>query len=1207
MRKKIVLFASLLLLGACTLSAQKPILVIPTGHSTMLNSVSWSADGKYFLTAGGNLIKIWNAKGQELRTFRLEGRKYWKIYLSPDGSQILGGFGYEGTENWILNATTGEEIFTLKGLERPLLTAEYSPDGKIIATASDDGVIALWDAKKGLALRQWKGHSGAIQSISFSPDGKYLATLSEDGFSKVWDTKNGTETLVFATPGAYLNSIRFSPDGKTLSIVSDFLFEGIEFWSIEAKQKTATLKGHDCIFSPDGRFVCTFWGGVGSVYSIDQLDGKPLRELRPPQPIFDGPLMVSLMTGHFLPDGKNILLNAGNYPVIFNFHTGELICTFKGYADPVQCVSFSPDGRRCLVGSKNDILEWDFAEGRPVKRMGGHWHEVRQARYVPDGQKIVSVANDYTGRIWDAQSGDSLHLIPYGMRIRPYQAFAGILAISPDGQYFVKGHSTGGSQEYPLISLWNLKDGSLKGMMLDAESTHVNMTDLAFSPDGKWLVSLGSGGIYVLNVETNLWVRRFMDEGKQYFRSAAFNHDGSQLVTGSASGLVQFWDTKTWNSRKEKELDRPVSEIVFSPDGKWMATNGMDNDIQIWDARSREPVKLLKGHDNGIASLDFSPDSRWLISASADNTVRIWDMQKGEEAAKIVHLNGGEWVVTTPSGLFDASPGAMQLMYFLSGEEVIELEQLKDRYYEPGLLPKLMGFAPGGLRPVNELNNVPLYPEILDASIQNDTLRVRLKPRSGGIGKVALLLDKREIITDANPARQSNFEIDLKPFADFFSPNEPNKLNLRLYNQDAWLKSQPYLLEYSPGGIGEKGPGERKSLNKGEDAKLEEINFYALVVGTSKFRGAQLNLKYPDIDAASFADALRQAGNQLFRERTEVRLLSTEAEPWPRKAEIRQALRDIAAKADANDILLIYFSGHGITYPPNSEKGQFYYLTTDIASDKLDDPSILNSQAIAQDSLQEWIRQIKARKRILILDACNSGSVVEKLEPGAKELNSDQRRALERINDRSGMFVLAGSAGDKSSYEASSYGHGLLTYSLLNGMMAVAAKKGNFVEVGDLFAFVEDDVPVLAKNINRVQKPEVIKAESYPIGIIDKNVTIKMPTERPVFVRANFIYTRKAKDLLELSPLFNAELERVSAEKNASLVFWDVASYAGKYYYLGGEYQAVGENISGTAYLYLENEELHTFPFSGSKTGLEKMVKDLVFEVREYLLKNRGK
>ena len=411
-------------------------------------------------------------------------------------------------------------------------------------------------------------------------------------------------------------------------------------------------------------------------------------------------------------------------------------------------------------------------------------------------------------------------------------------------------------------------------------------------------------------------------------------------------------------------------------------------------------------------------------------------------------------------------------------------------------------------------------------------------------------------------------------------------------------------MEYSPDSVGEKGPGDRISLNQATDAKLEEINFYALVVGTSKFRGTQLNLKYPDLDAASFADALRQAGNQLFsKDRTHVRLLSTETEPWPRKAEIRNALMEIDAKATVKDILLIYFSGHGITYPPNSEKGQFYYLTTDIAGDKLDDPAVLNAQAIGLDSLMEWVRPIDASKRILILDACNSGTVVEKLEPGAKELNSDQRRALERINDRSGMFVLAGSAGDKSSYEASSYGHGLLTYSLLNGMMKVAAKKNKNVELGDLFAYVEDDVPVLAKNINRVQKPEVIKAESYPIGRINENVKIKMPTERSVFVLANFIYSRKAKDLLELSPLFNAELERVSAEKNASLVFWDVASYSGKYYYLGGEYQAEGENVSGTAYLYRENEELHTFPFSGSKTGLEKMVKDLVFEVREYLLK----
>jgi hypothetical protein len=169
----------------------------------------------------------------------------------------------------------------------------------------------------------------------------------------------------------------------------------------------------------------------------------------------------------------------------------------------------------------------------------------------------------------------------------------------------------------------------------------------------------------------------------------------------------------------------------------------------------------------------------------------------------------------------------------------------------------------------------------------------------------------------------------------------------------------------------------------------------------------------------------------------------------------------------------------------------------------------LAAQAQKPELVLPTIHSSPISKRILIYDACNSGSVVAHFEAGAKDLNTDQRRALECMKDRAGMYVLAGSASDKSSYEASNYGHGLLTDSLINGMLSVASKKNTFVELGDLFAFVEDDVERLAKNINREQRPEVIKAESYPIGIIDQNTDIKMPAELPVFVQVTMIDGKK--------------------------------------------------------------------------------------------------
>jgi hypothetical protein len=100
---------------------------------------------------------------------------------------------------------------------------------------------------------------------------------------------------------------------------------------------------------------------------------------------------------------------------------------------------------------------------------------------------------------------------------------------------------------------------------------------------------------------------------------------------------------------------------------------------------------------------------------------------------------------------------------------------------------------------------------------------------------------------------------------------------------------------------------------------------------------------------------------------------------------------------------------------------------------------------------------------------------------------------------------------------------------------------------------------------------------------------------------------KKNKDLLGLSKTLNAELERKSSEKMPAMVFWDVESYQGKYYYLGGQYQSEAGKVTGNASLYLNDTELKQFPFSGNADVLGKLAKDLVFEVQEDLAKNPQK
>ena len=121
----------------------------------------------------------------------------------------------------------------------------------------------------------------------------------------------------------------------------------------------------------------------------------------------------------------------------------------------------------------------------------------------------------------------------------------------------------------------------------------------------------------------------------------------------------------------------------------------------------------LEGHTSKVYSLDFSPDSRFLISASEDETTKIWNCKTGKEVASLISLDDTDWVVTTPHGLFDASEGAMLHMDYEVGLEDIALEQLKERYYEPGLLEETFGLIETEYHEVPTLKNIAMYPELV--------------------------------------------------------------------------------------------------------------------------------------------------------------------------------------------------------------------------------------------------------------------------------------------------------------------------------------------------------------------------------------------------------------------------------------------------------------------------------------------------------------
>jgi hypothetical protein len=211
---------------------------------------------------------------------------------------------------------------------------------------------------------------------------------------------------------------------------------------------------------------------------------------------------------------------------------------------------------------------------------------------------------------------------------------------------------------------------------------------------------------------------------------------------------------------------------------------------------------------------------------------------------------------------------------------------------------------------------------------------------------------------------------------------------------------------------------------------------------------------------------------------------------------------------------------------------------------------------------------------------------------------------LDRIKDRTGLHILAGCAADSASYEASRYGQGLLTYSLLLGMRGAALKEEQFVDVTTLFDFAADRVPALASDIGGIQRPVIAspKGASFEIGQVtaDDQRLIPLQPVRPLVLRTVF-HDADELDPLGLSEQLDDALRDVAARgQHAPLVFVDARRLPGAYR-VAGHYQVEAERVSVTVRLAPADGKGVTFSVEGAKSKVAELAAKIADEVQKRL------
>jgi WD40 repeat protein/uncharacterized caspase-like protein len=1180
--------------------AQEPRLVVQMGHAEPVTAVGFSLDGKILGSGSSDkTVKLWDVStGQELRTLVGHSDGVTCIAFGTDSKSVASGSSDGSLRLW--NVMTGQLLRTLGGLSAPVSSIGYSPDGRVLASGTGDGVIRLWNTAVWGEPRVLRGHASPVRGLYFTADGKSLFTVSSDGEIRLWDPVTASERQRFAPQEGAGSSMYVGRDGAMLASRGNRMV--IRIWNVVTSQDLFVLAGHRrpvylTAFSPDGKSLAS----ASEDFTVKLWTVESGKERH-------------TLSGHrdqtssicFSHDGKVLASGAIDGVVkLWDVASGRELQTMSGSSSSITSIRFSPDGRVLISGSDKTVKVWDVGIRQGIRTLRGHSEAVRSLCFSPDGRVVASGSVDNTIQLWDLATRQSTG------SLQKHSDWVNALCFTPDGATL----ASAGNDE--TIRLWDIATAR-ESRTLGGHRGSVYTVDV--SPNGRELASGSEDrSVRLWDIATGQ-ERKTLDGHTDRVTTVAYSPNGKELASGSEDRSVRLWDVATGQeSQSLNGHSGRVNSLSYDPRGTMLASGSEDHTIILWDAKSGRPLYTFNGHGKSVTSVQFSPSGRLLASGSEDNTIRIWDVDRRASLATLIALGDSTWIVVDSLGRFDASADASRFIHWVVGTEVIGFDQLKDRYYEPGLLQKLFGFAPEPIRDVKPLSYIKLYPEVhlQVPEGQRRILGINLRIREGGFGRVPLYIDGKQQVEDIRHSPRATLfmgrkkvsvddvrrmlaqrrrvdtvriEVDLSDWR-ILASDTINQISIESYNDDSVLvRSRRYSIAY-------KAPRTSSSRRP---------HLFALVVGVSNYQGgSELDLNYADHDAAQFAKALTIGARNLFPQRFHITLLTTrDMSAYPTRANIIRSLQQIADSALHDDVVLIFFSGHGMVH--GGQDGEFYFLTTEASSrEQLRQfPDQLAQYTISSADLIEWIaKKIRARKFAVILDACASGRVVERFRLASKDATFAQTRIIEQMRDKTGTYILAGAAPNAETFESSQYGHGLLTYSLLKGMRGPARVEQGGIDVNTLFKYSAQTVPELAREIDHEQHPQMTGPPDVPtiyIGEITNRDLAEMPSValKPLFLPSRFVERdRPEQDSLDIGPKLNEELRQQSQRVHAAVAF-DASSNDPDGYQLTGTYTIDGTAVSVNAYLIRNKKPLGNFTVVGTTANID----GLVIEIRDMAL-----